>query len=329
MTTLAQVYSFERRNHRYSIFRSGSGFARELLSMQLIFTMIWPVLFDLPADFIVDVVPAHGFIGAGNEQDITITYDSEGYDVGDYEQELLLESNDPDQPEYIINNTMHVYLPAMIAGTVTDCDNDSPLGGVTVTAGPFQASTGEDGQYNLVVDPGGYNLLFEKLGYQTIKITGSQNTLYSDNFESYAVGNYLAAVSPTYWTTWSNSPGTGEDGVISNTYAYSPTKSVRVDEADGQTDLVLKLGDKTSGVYDVSWYLYVPTGYAGYYNFQHFQTPGIEWAADVYFLNDGTGRVDAGGYVAATFTYAHNTWILVNTTLTWITTGQRFTLTAT
>ena len=267
------------------------------------------IMFDLPADFIIDVEPAWGTVAAGDEQPITITYDSEGYDPGEYTQELLLESNDPDTPEWIINNTMHVYVPAQIAGLVTDCDDDSPLPGVTVTAGEFFATTNENGLYNMYVDPGMYNLTFEKLGYQTIELIGSQNVLYQDNFESYTVGNYMASSNPAHWTTWSNSPGTGEDGIIANTYAHSPTKSVRVDETDGQTDLILKLGNKTSGVYDVSWYIYVPSGYAGYYNFQHFETPGLEWACEIYFNIDGTGRVDAGGANAASFNYAHDTWV--------------------
>ena len=38
------------------------------------------LLFDLPADFIVDVQPATAIIAQGGHQDVTITYDSEGYD---------------------------------------------------------------------------------------------------------------------------------------------------------------------------------------------------------------------------------------------------------
>ncbi|HPM93374.1 MAG TPA: hypothetical protein PKZ74_11260, partial [Bacteroidales bacterium] len=43
----------------------------------------------------------------------------------------------------------------------------------------------------------------------------SQGALYTDDFEGYAVGDYIAESNPTWWTTWSNDPGSGEDGYIS------------------------------------------------------------------------------------------------------------------
>ena len=91
---------------------------------------------------------------------------------------------------------------------------------------------------------------------------------------SYTVGGFIAVQNPTWWTTWSNAPGTGEDAYVSGNYAHSPTKSLFIDPNDGFTNLILKLGDKTSGVYNVDWYMYVETGHQAYYNFQHFQVPG-------------------------------------------------------
>jgi len=92
----------------------------------------------------------------------------------------------------------------------------------------------------------------------------SQETLYSDDFESYSVGSYIAESNPTWWTTWGNAPGTGEDGYVEDNFAHSPTKSLFIDPADGLTDLILKLGNKTSGEYNVNWYMYVESVYQGY-----------------------------------------------------------------
>jgi hypothetical protein len=128
------------------------------------------ILFSLPADFIVDVDPPAGFIGEGQSRQIKITYDSQDYEPGDYTQELLLESNDPDNAEYIIDNTMHVYVPAQYAGTVVDNDGSEPLPGVTVTAGPFQTTTNDNGAYSLYVDAGEYDVIFSKLGYMTVTV---------------------------------------------------------------------------------------------------------------------------------------------------------------
>ena len=126
------------------------------------------ILFDLPADFIVSVQPPTGLIAQGGSQNVKITYDTEGYDPGDYTQDLMFESNDPSTPEYTIGNTMHVYVPAQFAGMVVDNDYDSPLPGVTVSAGVFQTETAEDGTYSLLVDEGTYDVTFDKLGYQTV-----------------------------------------------------------------------------------------------------------------------------------------------------------------
>ena len=121
-------------------------------------------------------------------------------------------------------------------------------------------------------------LLFAALALSLIAF--SQTVLYEDDFESYTVGTYIAVDNPTWWTTWSNDPGSGEDAKISDVYSNSPTKSILINKVGtAATDLILKLGDKVSGVYEVNWYIYVPAGKAGYYNFQHFQDlPGTEWA---------------------------------------------------
>ncbi|MBP6871326.1 MAG: carboxypeptidase regulatory-like domain-containing protein [Bacteroidales bacterium] len=128
------------------------------------------ILYSLPADFIIDVQPAFGTIAEGESREITITYDSQDYEPGDYTQELLLESNDPNNAEYIIMNTMHVYVPAQFAGQVIDNDNGDPLVGVKVTAGQYQTTTNDEGNYSLYVDQGEYDVVFEKLGYMTVTV---------------------------------------------------------------------------------------------------------------------------------------------------------------
>lgn len=132
--------------------------------------------------------------------------------------------------------------------------------------------------------------------------------VYQDNFESYAVGAKIAQSNPARWITWSNQPGGNEDAPISNEQASSPSKSMKI---SGLVDVVLKLGNKTSGKYKVNWKMFIPTTRAGYYNFQHFEAPGVEWAFEVYFDNNGTGYMHAGGNNAATFTFPMNTWFNV------------------
>jgi hypothetical protein len=132
--------------------------------------------------------------------------------------------------------------------------------------------------------------------------------LYEDDFESYNAGDYLAVENPTWWTTWSGLPGSGEDAVISSDYANSGVNSAKV---AGTTDAILMLGNKTSGKYQLTFKILVPTGFGGYYNFQHYESPGIEWAFEVYFGATGAGYLNAGSNSVAGFNYAHDTWIEV------------------
>ncbi|MBE9480327.1 MAG: T9SS type A sorting domain-containing protein [Bacteroidetes bacterium] len=135
--------------------------------------------------------------------------------------------------------------------------------------------------------------------------TRAQDTLYIDDFESYTLGGYLA-VQSSWWTTWSGGTGGSEDAIISDEQALSPTQSVKV---EGLTDLILLLGNQISGKYQVNFYYYIPSGYGGYYNFQHYESPGVEWALEVYFGETGDGYIHAGGQNVASFTYNHDEWI--------------------
>lgn len=134
----------------------------------------------------------------------------------------------------------------------------------------------------------------------------SREVLYSDDFEAYTAGDHLAQSIPDHWTTWSNAPGTAEDAIFSAEQAASGSLSVKFSGSDN--DNILKLGNKTVGLYEISWKLFVPTGFAGYYNLQHFEAPGNEWAVEVYFDNGGSGYMHAGGQNAKTFSYPYNQW---------------------
>ncbi len=155
-----------------------------------------------------------------------------------------------------------------------------------------------------------FTLLLIAIAFSILGVQ-SQTLPYSDNFETYTVGDYLAVQNSTWWTTWSNAPGTGEDAKISNAFANSPSKSVLVDETGGATDLLLKLGNKTSGNYELKWMMYVSSANCGYYNLQHFESPGIEYAMEAYFRTGGAGELLAGSATALPFTYPVNTWFEV------------------
>ncbi len=125
--------------------------------------------------YIVSVNPTNGQIAAGETQEITVTYSSAGFPVGDFDEYLHITTNDPNRENDSILNTMHVYTPATLYGTVTDCNSGAGIGGVDVTAvgtTTFMTSTDENGNYEFYVDEDTYDISFAKTGYESTQVMG-------------------------------------------------------------------------------------------------------------------------------------------------------------
>ena len=132
--------------------------------------------------------------------------------------------------------------------------------------------------------------------------------VFCDNIDTYPIG----ALGPNadWWSTWSGTEGGAEDGLVSNDYAYSGTNAALIPEG-GVTDVILKLGNLSSGKYNLSWQMYVPSGKHAYYNIQETEVPGVAWNAEVYFglATAGTGDITVPAEVS--FTYPPDAWFLV------------------
>ena len=133
---------------------------------------------------------------------------------------------------------------------------------------------------------------------------------YYDSFEIYTPGEFIAMENPTWWKTWSALPGSYQDGVISSDHASSGTNSILIDNIPAETDLVLKLANRTSGNYNLKWKMYFENACGGYYNIQHFEEAGIEWACEVWFNGNGSGVVYTGT-TSYPFNFPHGSWFMV------------------
>ncbi|MBX2958733.1 MAG: T9SS type A sorting domain-containing protein [Flavobacteriales bacterium] len=151
-----------------------------------------------------------------------------------------------------------------------------------------------------------FNLMLVALSFTT----KAQTVLYSNDFDAYSAGGFLGSQAGLPFTTWSNTPGGAEDAVISNAFAYNGANSVFIQ--NDVDDIILRLGNKTSGKFNISFRYYIPTGFGAYFNLQHFEAPGNQWANEVYFGNNGNGNIEANG-VVTNFTHAMDAWILIET----------------
>ncbi|MCF8253973.1 MAG: T9SS type A sorting domain-containing protein [Bacteroidia bacterium] len=156
-------------------------------------------------------------------------------------------------------------------------------------------------------------LVFGMLG---ALISGTNAQSFSDNFDSYTSGAFLAA-SNSAWKTWSNKPGGSDDAKISSVKAKSGSNSVYFSSTagtGGPQDIVLPFGgsELTSGTFELSMQIFVESQKKGYFNFQEQTTLGKGWSIDVNF--DSLGKFNIVNTLNGTLltgTYSTNQWVKV------------------
>ena len=142
---------------------------------------------------------------------------------------------------------------------------------------------------------------------------------YSEDFEGYAVGDYMGIVNPDYWTTWSGNVGGSEDVQVTDALASSGSHAIyfqSTNSGGGPQDVVLELGDEyNTGRMNMSMQIYVEAGKGGYFNFQGNQTIGQVWAMEVYFNQLGEMNIVEGGNVVAKGNFNHEEWLQLDFSL--------------
>ena len=82
-------------------------------------------------------------------------------------------------------------------------------------------------------------------------------------------------------------------------------------QGGGTTDIVLPLGDYQNGIWNLSFMMYVPEGFGGYFNLLHDfdSTNGNHnWAEEIYFSQSGQGYTVMTGQQ---FDFEHDKWFEV------------------
>lgn len=131
----------------------------------------------------------------------------------------------------------------------------------------------------------------------------------TDNFDDYAPGD----VSPQapHIIVW---PAAGvTDAQVSSTFAKSAPNSMWL-RNNNTDDVIVQLGDKTSGTWTVSFEVYVTSGATGFWNIQNFETADpAQWNGQFFIGATGSGGLPGmvitdldGG--ANAVSYTENTW---------------------
>lgn len=140
---------------------------------------------------------------------------------------------------------------------------------------------------------------------------GSISQIFTDDFESYTVGQYIGSAS-TYWTTWSGTEGGVEDAQATNAQASSGANSIYLSSSSatgGPQDIVLEFGQQfVDGIFTFESDFYINTGKNAYFNFQATETIGTTWAMNCN-MDNGSITIDDGVSTnLASGTYTDNTW---------------------
>lgn len=111
-----------------------------------------------------------------------------------------------------------------------------------------------------------------------------------DNFDSYTTGQYLGSQSPC-WEPWDGINGGSVDVIVNGTEGVNGTAAIEINDSE---DMVLKLGGRTSGRYNLSFKMKLKPNRAGHYNLLHAFTPNNTSTDDlngagVFFLPNGEG----------------------------------------
>ena len=133
--------------------------------------------------------------------------------------------------------------------------------------------------------------------------------IFTDNFDTYSVGQGLVAQNPTNWDTWTPSTP-GEDVLVSSANASSVANSLYFSSTGGgPEDIILRYASVyTSGDFTFDMNVYVESGKGAYFNMQETWVVGAVWAVDCFMLNNGTLKLSNGGTPYLTTTYPTGTW---------------------
>ena len=195
---------------------------------------------------------------------------------------------------------------------IIDIDNDWTtlmVDGQQLYSWPFSAQataatgTNQLGSFNFYPLNDNSNFFVDDIYLEILPPCGLDfETIICDDFEFYADGSIIGPQS-SFWTTWSGTEGGAEDALTSSDYALSGANSMLIAEGSAQ-DVILDLGNRTTGYFELKWMMYIPTGANGYYNLQGSQTAGEFFIVENVLGAGGAGEINGG----ATYTYPNDTW---------------------
>jgi hypothetical protein len=129
-----------------------------------------------------------------------------------------------------------------------------------------------------------------------------------EDFENYTAGQQLVLQAQQmgidYWQCWSQPAGSDEDPYISDEMVFEGDNAMLI---EGLNDVTMDLGAKTIGKYAVSFKLYVPSGFDGFFGIWR-EVSSASGGTEAYFNEDETGFAIIANSDWQAFTFDADTW---------------------
>src|SRR5690554_5867312 len=143
--------------------------------------------------------------------------------------------------------------------------------------------------------------------------TISTQAQFSINFDAMSLGN-VSPQSP-HIHMWPPNPLT--DAQVSGVEFYSSPHSMLL-RNNNTDDVVVNLGNKTTGIWHITWQMFVPTGHTAYWNIQENEnaTPS-KWNGEFHVGNTASGTAGNITHTQtnSTVAFPHDMWFPVEITV--------------
>ncbi len=139
--------------------------------------------------------------------------------------------------------------------------------------------------------------------------SNSNATEICENFDEYSTG--MIGTQSSCWTTWNNRAGSSEDAPVKNAGGNKYLDLEGSYLGVGAKNVIMKLGNRKSGKYELKFKINVTNGKNGYYALLHeHSTGGGKKAHSVIFGHNGLGYLQVGSQRTG-FNYSQGTWVTV------------------
>ena len=136
----------------------------------------------------------------------------------------------------------------------------------------------------------------------TCDIPLDAQSILCEDFQTFREGA-ISAQSSSNWRLWDPQSG---DGIV--TLNTNGDKSLLIHTANNvDADVLLLLGNRQQGTYELTWNMYIPSGSGAYFNMQYDQNQ-ITYAFVVYFEDGNVSLTSNGSTYPSSASYASNTW---------------------